>query len=244
LSLYHSFSFFGRSANIVGWLPYGVGTFQGSVLGTNKQIYRSGLSDSGFRFSVNLKGGPAMPITEFVNWKQTVVLGISVKVIAPTGQYDSTKLINWGTNRWIFKPEFGYSQRFRRKWILDGYAGAVFFTTNREFYSIPTPQPQTKSPYGSFEGHLSYDVKNYRGKPTLWFSLDGNFWFGGTTSMGGRSDPATRQTASRVGATAAIPLTQHQAIKADFSTGDYVRVGGNYKNVAVSWQYSWLGRPK
>src|SRR6516162_2016356 len=50
-SLYHSFSFFGRSANIAAWLPYGIGTFQGSVLGTNKQIYRSGLFDSGLRFS-------------------------------------------------------------------------------------------------------------------------------------------------------------------------------------------------
>src|SRR5579864_7081693 len=65
-SLYHSFSLFGRSANIAAWLPYGVGTFQGSVLGTTKQIYRSGLFDSGFRFSVNLKGGPAMHISQFV----------------------------------------------------------------------------------------------------------------------------------------------------------------------------------
>jgi Putative MetA-pathway of phenol degradation len=243
LSFYHSSSFFGRSANVTVWLPYGVGTFHGPVLGTNKQIYRSGLFDSGFRFSVNLKGGPAMPISQFVKWKQTVVLGASLKVIAPTGQYDPTRLINWGINRWAFKPEFGYSQRFRKKWILDGYAGAVFYTTNREFYSIPTPKPQTKSPYGSFEGHLSYDAKYYRGKPTLWFSLDGNFWFGGTTSMGGISQPATKQKASRIGFTGAIPFTQHQAIKAAFSTGAYVRVGGNYKNLAVSWQYSWLGRP-
>jgi hypothetical protein len=244
LSLYHSFSFFGRSANIVGWLPYGVGTFQGSVLGTNNQIYRSGMFDSGVRFSVNLKGGPAMPMTEFAKWKQTVVLGASVKVIAPTGQYDPTKVINWGTNRWIFKPEFGYSQRFRRKWILDGYAGVVFFTTNQKSFSIPTPQPQTKSPYGSFEGHLSYDAKRYRGKPIpLWFSLDGNFWFGGATRMSGKSNPASRQAASRIGFTAVIPLNEHQAIKAAFSTGSYVRVGGNYKNVAVSWQYSWVGRP-
>jgi len=242
-SFYHSLSFFGRSANIAAWLPYGVGTFQGSVLGTNKQIYRSGLFDSGFRFSVNLKGGPAMPISQFVKWKQTVVLGVSLKVITPTGQYDPRKLINWGINRWAFKPEFGYSQRFREKWVLDGYAGAVFFTTNQEFYSIPTPQPQTKSPYASFEGHLSYDAKHYRGKPTLWFSLDGNFWFGGTTSMGGKSNPATRQTASRVGVTAAIPVSRHQAIKASFSRGDYVRIGGNFDNLAVSWQYSWLGRP-
>jgi hypothetical protein len=244
VSLYHSLSFFGRSANIVVWTAYGVGHFQGSVLGTNRAVYRSGLLDSGVRFSVNLKGGPAMPISEFGKWMQKIVLGASLRVIAPTGQYDPTKLINWGINRWAFKPEFGYSQRFRKKWILDGYAGVSFFTTNQESFSIPTPQPQTESPLVSFEGHLSYDAKGYRGKPTLWFSLDGNFWFGGTTSVGGISNPTTRQTASRIGGTAAIPLNRHQVIKASFSTGDYVRYGGNYQNLSVSWQYSWLGRPK
>jgi hypothetical protein len=35
LSYYHSFNLFGRSANITGLLPYGVGPFQGSVLGTH-----------------------------------------------------------------------------------------------------------------------------------------------------------------------------------------------------------------
>jgi hypothetical protein len=50
LSFYHSSSFFGRSANVTVWLPYGVGTFQGPVLGTNKQIYRSGL----YRFRISL----------------------------------------------------------------------------------------------------------------------------------------------------------------------------------------------
>ena len=50
-SYYHSFSFFGRSANITAGLPYGLGTFQGSVIGTNQQLYRSGLLDLGFRFS-------------------------------------------------------------------------------------------------------------------------------------------------------------------------------------------------
>src|SRR6202008_967102 len=182
-SLYHSFSFFGRSANIAVWLPYGVGTFQGSVLGTDKQIYRSGLSDSGFRFSVNLKGGPAMPISQFAKWKQTVVLGVSLKVITPTGQYDPTKLINWGTNRWSFKPEFGYSQRWG-KWVVDGYTGAWFFTTNHDFWSrnsyYPGTRSQSQKPMGAFEAHLSYDFK-----PRFWVSLDGNFWVGGITSVAG-----------------------------------------------------------
>jgi len=242
VSYYHSFSFFGRSANIAATLPYGVGTFQGSSLGTNQQIYRSGLLDTGFRFSVNLKGGPAMPLSEFVKWKQKTVLGASLRVVPPTGQYSSTKLINWGINRWAFKPEFGYSRRFG-KWILDSYVGVWLFTTNQNFFSPPTSQPQTQSPIGSFEGHLSYDAKAFRGKTPLWFSLDGNFWYGGTTSLGGTSNAATRQTSSRIGVTAAVPLNRHQAIKVSLSSGDYVRFGGNYQNVSVSWQYSWFGRP-
>jgi len=61
--------------------------------------------------------------------------------------------------------------------------------------------------------------------------------------MGGRSNPATRQMASRVGLTAAIPVSRHQAIRASFSRGDYVRIGGNFDNFAVSWQYTWLRKP-
>ena len=51
VSYYHSFGFFGRSANVRGFLPYGVGTFQGNVLGTQRQVYRSGLLDLTLRFS-------------------------------------------------------------------------------------------------------------------------------------------------------------------------------------------------
>jgi len=60
LSYYHSFGLFGRSANVVASLPYGGGTFRGTV-GTEMQVYRSGLLDSVYRVSVNLKGGPASP---------------------------------------------------------------------------------------------------------------------------------------------------------------------------------------
>lgn len=239
LSYYHSFRLFGRSANITGLLPYGVGTFQGSALGTHRQIYRSGLLDVGLRFSVNLKGGPAMSAPEFAKWKQKTLVGVSLTVVAPTGQYDPTHLINWGINRWAFKPELGYSRR-QGNWLLDGYAGVWFYTTNSAFYSIPSAQPQTEGPIGSFEGHLSYDFPKER----CWASLDGNFWFGGTTSLNGISNPTTRQTGSRIGGTAALPLGKHQTIKISYSDGTYVRFGGNYQTVSVAWQYSWIGWPK
>ncbi len=237
-SYYHSFSLLGRSANVTLFLPYGAGTFQGSVLGIKQEAYRSGLLDAGVRISVNLSGGPAMSLPEFRKWKQRRLLGASLKVIAPTGQYDPSKLISWGINRWVFKPEIGLSQRWGR-WILDSYAGISFFTTNRQQFSVPVPQSQTESPVGSFEGHLSYDVK-----PRLWISLDGNYWFGGTASMGGVPQPQTRQMSSRIGGSASFPISRHQSIKVSYSDGTFISFGGNYHNLSFAWQYSWFGQPK
>jgi hypothetical protein len=238
---YHSFSFFGRSANVVASLPYAVGNFQATAPGAGRHLYRSGLLDSVFRFSVNLKGGPAMPVQQFMKWKQKVLLGVSLRVSAPTGQYGATKLVNWGANRWAFKPEFGYSERWGH-WVLDGYLGVGFFTNNPEFFSnnsfFPGKRAQSQKPIGALEGHLSYDVK-----PRLWLSLDGNFWYGGATSLNGVENPLTRQSNSRIGGTAAVPITRHQSLKFSYSDGDYIRFGGNYQNVSVAWQYSWLGRP-
>ena len=239
VSYYRSFSLFRRSANITALLPYGVGTFQGTVLGTHQQIYRSGLLDLSLRFSVNLKGGPAMSAQKFANWKQRGLLGASVVVVAPTGQYNSMHLINWEIHRWAFKPELGYSQQWGN-WLLDGYGGVWLYTTNSASFSIPNPQPQTEGPIGSFEGHLSYDFS----KQHSWVSLDGNFWFGGATKLNGVSNPGTRQTSSRIGGTAAIRVSRHQMIKVSYSNGTYVRFGGNYQNVSVAWQYSWLGWPR
>jgi hypothetical protein len=235
-SLFHTFGFFGRSANITASLPYGVGTFSGDVFGKNKSIYRSGLLDFVARFSVNLLGGPAMQAQEFAKWKQKVILGASIKIVAPTGQYDPTKLVNWGINRWAFKPEFGYSERWGH-WILDGYAGVWFYTTNPAYFDIPKPEPQTEAPIGSLEGHLSYTIKD-----RAWASLDGNFWWGGITALNSIRNLETKQTSSRVGVTVSVPLTKHQSIKASYSRGDYVRFGGNYQNLQVGWQYSWIGK--
>ena len=237
----HSLNFFRRSANVLVSLPYGVGNFRGNVMGAETLTYRSGLLPATIRFSINLKGGQAMNVQEFRNWSQKTLLGVSLKVLPLTGQYDPTKLINLGNNRWAFKPELGYSRRWGHL-LLDGYGGAWFFTTNPEFFShnqfSPATNTQTQSPIGSFEGHLSYDFK-----PRLWFSLDANYWFGGSTSLNGLQGPGTVQRNSRVGLTASIPISRRQSVKVSYNNGAYIKYGGNFQNISVGWQYSWLGRP-
>lgn len=237
-TIYHSLGFFGRSANFTASLPYGVGTFQGTLSQQQRSIYRSGLLDFVGRFSVNLMGGPAMSQEKIAKWKQKVLLGASLKVVAPTGQYDPAKLVNWGINRWAFKPELGYSERWGN-WVVDGYAGGWFYTTNSASYDLPAPRPQTEQPIGSLEGHLSRDFKT-----GTWVSLDGNFWWGGVTTLNGIQNLATKQTGSRIGATAAWRFSKHQSLKISYSNGTYIRFGGNYQALQAAWQYSWIGWPK
>jgi hypothetical protein len=242
ITYYHSLNFFGRSANVTASLPYGVGHFKGTAFGAEAHLYRSGLLDSAYRFSVNLKGGPAMQPAEYVKWHQKILIGMSVKIVAPTGQYDPTKLVNWGNNRWAFKTELGYSERWGH-WVVDAYAAGWYFTTNQEFFSynqfVPGLQTQSESPIAAFEGHLSYDFK-----PRLWISFDANYWRGGEISLNGVANQLTTQKSSRIGVTAAIPITKHQSLKFSYNNGAYINYGGNYQNVSAAWQYSWLGRPK
>jgi hypothetical protein len=183
-----------------------------------------------------------MDLGEFRKWQQKLLVGASLKVVAPTGQYDPTKLINLGANRWAFKPEIGLSRRWG-SWILDAYAAVWFFTENPEFFSrnqyFPGVQSQTQEPIFAFETHLSYDFR-----PRLWVSLDANFWRGGRTSLNGVENPATLQKSSRIGVTASSPLTRHQSIKVGYADGAYVRFGGDYKIASAAWQYSWVTRPK
>ena len=240
-SLFHSFRLFGRTANFTAVLPYGVGNFSGTVVGAEAHAYRSGLLDSSYRLSVNLKGGPAMDLKEYSQWRQKMLVGASIRVVAPTGQYDPTKLLNYGANRWAFKPEIGVSQRWGH-WVLDTYGAVWFFTENHEFFShnqfnsgVAT---QSENPVGAFEGHLSYDVK-----PKLWASLDGNFWFGGKTSINGVENPSTMQRNSRIGGTVSIPVSKRQSLKFSYNNGAYIQYGGNYQNISIAWQYTWFGRP-
>ena len=240
LSLFHTLSFFGRSANFTASLPYGVGNFRGTVAGAEAHAYRSGMLDSSFRLSVNLKGGRAMEQRDYVKWRQKILLGVSIRVVAPTGQYDSGKLINYGSNRWGVKPEIGLSRRWAH-WVVDTYGAGWFFTANHDFFSPAPASPKntrTESPVFAFEGHLSYDVK-----PRLWASLDGNFWVGGSTSINGVENSSTKQRNSRVGATVSVPVSSHQSLKVSYNRGAYIRYGGNYDTVSVAWQYSWQGRP-
>jgi hypothetical protein len=109
------------------------GTRKGGFFGYFQTVHRSGLRDSAMRVAVNLYGAPAMDLTRFSKYTRKRNLGASLTVVASLGQYDGNTLINLGSNRWAFKPEIGFSQGFKERWILEFDAGAWLFTAKTIF---------------------------------------------------------------------------------------------------------------
>ncbi|MFJ4294091.1 transporter [Cupriavidus sp. NPDC089707] len=82
------FDLVGRSASIGLFVPFADGDVAGKVFDAPNQVHRSGLGDIRLRLAVDLVGGPAMTREEFARRTPSTIVGASLQVIAPTGQYD------------------------------------------------------------------------------------------------------------------------------------------------------------
>jgi len=226
----HTLDFFGRSANVAVTVPYLWGDVQGKVNGNPEQAHRSGLSNSAARFAVNLYGAPVMDLKEFARYREKTIVGASFVIVAPLGQYDPSRFVNIGTNRWAAKPEIGISQRLGR-WDFDLYFGVWIFSVNDNYQG----RARKQDPITSAQTHVSYSIR-----PRLWIAFDANFYTGGRTSVDGvpKND---LQRNSRLGGTISIPVTKRQSLKFSGSSGAVTNIGADFVSLGVAYQYLWGG---
>jgi hypothetical protein len=223
---------FGRTALLAVALPFVWADVSGRVGEDRGSVSRAGFADSRLKLSVNLIGGRALTPREFASAQRPTILGVSLTVATPVGQYDPARLINLGSNRWAFKPEIGMSRLVRRKWTIEGYAGVLFFTENDEYYTGASVHAQ--KPVFAYQGHVSYTLK-----PRLWFAIDGTWYSGGTTRIDG-VERADLKRNSRLGGTISLPLGRRQSLKIAGSTGATTRFGSDFKTIAAAWQLAWF----
>ena len=166
---------------------------------------------------------------DFAKYQQDTIVGVSLAVSAPGGQYDPSKLVNVGTNRWYFKPEIGLSKAWGSL-TTEVAAGVFFFTDNNQPFRGNTLK---QDPIYALQGHLIYSFGS-----GIWGALDTNYYIGGSTTkdhkMAGES-----QENWRIGATLAFPVSRQNSIKLYGNTGVYSRTGTNYDIVGIAWQYRW-----
>jgi hypothetical protein len=219
----------GKSAKFDVIVPYS--ELEGSALlaGQPQERQVSGLLDPRFRFSVNFYGAPALSVKEFANYRQDLLIGASVQVGVPLGQYDSSKLINLGNNRWFIKPDIGISKAFGA-FTLELSQGVFFYTKNNDFFGGNTLE---QDPLYSTQVHLTYNIV-----PGAWAALDATYDYGGRTTVNGVRGDDVHST-SRAGATVAVSVNKNNSIKFNASTGVSTRTDDSYNLFGVAWQYRW-----
>ena len=201
----------------------------GFVDGLPREREMAGLLDPRFRVSVNLIGAPALSVKEFANYRQDLIVGVSLQVSAPVGQYDNSKLLNLGNNRWSFRPELGISKAVG-PWTFELAPSVTFFTDNTDFFG---GNNFAQAPFYTVQGHILYKFKS-----GAWLALDGVYFSGGRTTLNGvKSDNEQRNT--RAGFTFALPVDRHNSLKLHASTGVTTRTGSDFTAVGVAWQYRW-----
>ena len=230
LSLTRAFSLAGRSANAGVALPVIGGHLDGRYFGEFTEVGRFGLGDPRVRLAMNLFGAPAMTPSDFASYRQRTLVGASVTVVLPLGQYDPAKLVNLGTNRWSFKPEFGLSRSYG-KWVVEAMAGVWLFTDNTDFFGGVT---RSQAPIAEMQVHLTYKFKR-----SMWLAADANYYTGGRTTIGGTPN-IDFQRNSRIGATYSTTLSRGHAIRLSVSRGAYTTIGGDFTSIAVGYNYAWV----
>jgi hypothetical protein len=234
LGVVRSFGLLGRTAQVSAALSYAWGEATATIAGEPQSTSRSGLGDMRFRFSWLLLGAPAATLGEIAKAPRKTILGFSLGITAPTGQYFPDKLINIGTSRWAFKTEIALSQPVGKRWLIDFYSGLWLFTKNDSYY--PGNSVRTQNPLGAFQGHISYNIK-----PLLWVALDCTYYTGGNSSIDG-IEMDDRQSNSRIGATMVLPVGKRHSVKFAYSRGAIVRSGADFTTLSAGWQTTFFDK--
>ena len=229
LAYQQTIDLFGRTGNIQFELPYVDGTTTGMVSDEPGRRDVSGFGDMAATLTINLVGAPTLSPADFQALRQAPrpILGASIKVLAPTGEYEPDRLINIGTNRWAVRLQLGYIRPLSPKWLLEMSAGAWFFEDNDEFLGVTREQ----DPIGALNFHL---VRRFR--PGFWGSFDLNYYLGGHSTIDGERR-ADLQRNSRAGLSIAYPFKGRHGIKLGISEGVVTESGGDYRTITLNYFY-------
>jgi hypothetical protein len=201
----------------------------GYINGQSAAGDRCGTADPTVRLSYLFYGAPAMDMKQFRSNPSGRVIGVSLRVDMPLGDYNNENVINSGSNRWTFKPEIGISNSWGRI-SAEGALAARLFTDNDNFYGGATLEQE---PLYQLQGHLIYELNKGR-----WMALDGNYFWGGRTSKDGIKGDDVQKN-SRIGLTFGLPLNDQHSLKFFASRGLINKIGNDSDTFGVIWQYRW-----
>jgi len=241
----YTFDMFGAASKIdvvTGRLCMdGTGIFGGVANVPKREVARDfcGSIDTKIRLSYNFYGAPALELKHFLKHKKTTVIGASLQISAPTGDYDKDRILNSSINAWFFKPEIGMSIPFGR-WELNTSFSIKYFTKNHDLYNdnlsdLGQNEALTfqKEPIYNLQFHAVYHIRK-----GSWIALNTNYYDGGHTQING-TRAFDREGNYRAGITFSQAINAQHSIKARVNTGLSSNSGNDAEAYSINWIYRW-----
>jgi hypothetical protein len=232
LGYLRSIDFIGMAGKVSFVIPTATGTWKATIADNDTSTSRTGFGDPVLKLSVNFIGSPALTMTEFRDYRQSMVVGASIAVTAPVGQYYADRLINLGTNRWSFSPRVGASQVAGR-WLLEGYASATFYSTNDDFYGGKTLE---QDPFYDVQAHAIYTIRG----ADMWVAGSVGYGSGGRSTIDGV--PKSRIENIRISGVLRVPIARGHALKLAYISGLKTALGTDFDTFQLAYQYAWGGK--
>ena len=228
LAFARTLDLWGRTSNILLEQPYSTGTSRGLLSGSPAKRDFSAFGDLGVTLNVNLRGAATMTREDFLAFRANPrpIIGASLKVLAPTGQYNSDRLVNVGANRWAARLKLGTVVILKPKWLLEVSASTWFFGDDDDFVTGKKEQ----DPIFALETNL---IKRIH--PGLWASLDITYFKGGRQTI--NHEPLkSEQSNVKLGGTFVIPFRRRHAIKIGYANGVITKYGNDFDQFLMSYQ--------
>ena len=177
-----TFTLFGRGALVAVLLP--VGRISGDVTAAGQTLSQTarGFGDPTFEFDINLIGPSAQKsLVDVLRYEPGFSLDLIVDLAVPIGEYDDSRSLNLGQNRWYGRVgapivwQLGAWVPGRRT-TLEFLPAVWLFGDNDNFVG----QTLATDPLFQLDAHLTRDFTAH-----LWGSLDGSWYQGGAASLDG-----------------------------------------------------------
>jgi hypothetical protein len=211
-------------------LPYTIARWEGLLAGVPATVKRTGFADPRLRLSVNIIGPLAMEPKELQEYMSAhpvlTVVGISLALTLPLGQYFEDKLLNLGQNRFVFRPQVGIVHNWRN-WSYELTGSVFLFTKNNNFFNGGTKK---QDPVFGMQTHL---IRRF--KQGVWGSLSVGSGLGGQSLV--NKQPNRDERGDVLAALSfGFPLMKKQAIKAVYVRSQTLKnIGADTNSFGIIW---------
>jgi hypothetical protein len=227
-----SFGFFGQNARLRAFIPASFGDWEGTFQGAAAERRVDGFGDLRVGVDVNFVGAPALRRSEFGTARNGTVVGASLEVGVPVGQFDRDRLINLSNHRWILIPQLGMSHTIGR-WTVEAAGRVWLFGVNDDFSGGNRLEQR---PLATLQVHGVYTIR-----PGFWLGGSVGVANGGRTVVNG-SARDTYQQNTRASLTLAYPITPALGLRLAAGTNLTTTSGADYTTLGIGLQYGWGGR--